>query len=110
MHLKIICLILWENNTFCIKFLRGNLSILHSEEQDNSLENIIIKSFLPNSVQVKVESNGNKSSMIVISDAFVGKTRIQRHQMVYKALGDALDVNTGFMHALQIETRTYDEM
>jgi stress-induced morphogen len=36
-----------------------------------------------------------------VSASFAGKTRIQQHQMVYAALGDAM---AGPIHALQLRT------
>lgn len=36
----------------------------------------------------------------IVADAFAGLTRIQRHQMVYDALGDLLDTD---IHALRIK-------
>ena len=37
----------------------------------------------------------------VMSNSFVGKSLIQQHQMVYKALGDAM---AGPIHALKLTT------
>lgn len=39
----------------------------------------------------------------IVSQAFEGKTPIQQHQMVYRALGEAMN---GPIHALALETRT----
>lgn len=39
----------------------------------------------------------------VVSAAFVGKTRVQQHQLVYAALAEAL---RGPIHALALETHT----
>ena len=39
----------------------------------------------------------------VISDAFAGKSLVQQHQMIYRAVGDHM---TQAVHALQIRTRT----
>lgn len=41
----------------------------------------------------------------VVSAAFIGKTRIQQHQMVYAALKGAVGDR---LHALQLETLTPD--
>ncbi|MAF84009.1 MAG: BolA family transcriptional regulator [Chromatiales bacterium] len=42
----------------------------------------------------------------VISDSFVGKRALQRHQMVYSALGDKIG---GDIHALSIKALTPEE-
>lgn len=40
---------------------------------------------------------------VVVSAAFEGKTRIEQHQMVYKALGELM---AGPVHALALQTYT----
>jgi BolA family transcriptional regulator, general stress-responsive regulator len=40
----------------------------------------------------------------IVSDAFAGKTLIQRHRMVYDALGDEMKKNE--IHALSIKAST----
>ena len=42
----------------------------------------------------------------IVSAAFAGKTPIQRHRMVFEALGDAMQTE---IHALSIDARTPDE-
>ncbi len=44
--------------------------------------------------------------VVVVSDAFAGKSPVQRHQLVYRALGEEL--RSG-LHALTITSRTPDE-
>ena len=39
--------------------------------------------------------------VVMISDAFAGKSRVQQHQMVYKALGGRMG---GELHALALQT------
>jgi stress-induced morphogen len=39
---------------------------------------------------------------VVVASAFAGKSMIEQHRMVYRALGDAMK---GPIHALQLETR-----
>jgi stress-induced morphogen len=43
----------------------------------------------------------NHWSAIVVSAAFMGKTRVQQHQMVYAALKGNMG---GVLHALQLQT------
>jgi BolA family transcriptional regulator, general stress-responsive regulator len=50
--------------------------------------------------------NGGHFAVHLLSDAFVGKTVIQRHRMVYDALGDLMQSE---IHALAIKAETIDE-
>lgn len=66
----------------------------------------LIRLELPDA-QVKVlefSGRGDHFRMEVTSSAFVGKSLIQQHQMVYAALGDRID--SGVVHALGLTTRT----
>ena len=58
------------------------------------------------SAQVSVEGDGHHFEAIIVSDEFAGKSRIQRHQMVYAALGDKMKAE---VHALSMKTLTSDE-
>jgi stress-induced morphogen len=42
---------------------------------------------------------------VIVHSAFQGKTRIEQHKLVYKALGTLMD---GPVHALALETRAPD--
>jgi acid stress-induced BolA-like protein IbaG/YrbA len=46
---------------------------------------------------------GDHFEALVVSDAFEGKSPVERHQVVYKALGDAMRVR---VHALSLRTLT----
>lgn len=50
---------------------------------------------------------GGHFRVLVVSEAFAGKPRIQRHRLVYEAMGDAMRRDT--IHALAIDARTPDE-
>lgn len=45
--------------------------------------------------------DGDHYRAVIVSEAFRGKTRIQQHQMVYKALGERMG---GELHALALST------
>jgi BolA protein len=45
--------------------------------------------------------------VVVVADAFVGKSRVERHQMVYATL--VQEMKPGKVHALAITSRTPDE-
>ena len=49
---------------------------------------------------------GGHFSLTVVSDAFVGQSRVRRHQSVYALLSDLIP---GQIHALQLRTLTPDE-
>ena len=53
-----------------------------------------------------VEGDGQHFSAVIVSNAFAGKSRIQRHQIVYAALGDRMRAE---IHALSMKTLTPDE-
>lgn len=50
---------------------------------------------------------GDHWQAVIVSPDFVGKSRVQRHQLVYKALQDVLQTNE--LHALTMKTFTPEE-
>ena len=66
----------------------------------------LIKKSLPDS---KVEitdlaGDGNHYSAKIVSERFSGKSRVEQHKMVYKALKGAMDGKDGILHALALQT------
>ena len=55
---------------------------------------------------VKVSGDGRHFEALVVSAAFEGKSRIARHQQVYRALGDRMRQE---IHALSMRTLTPTE-
>ena len=55
---------------------------------------------------VEVIGDGQHFQAVVVSGQFAGKSRIQRHQIVYAALGDRMREE---IHALSMKTLTPDE-
>lgn len=53
-----------------------------------------------------VDGDGRHFEAIVVSSAFAGKNRVQRHQMVYRTLGDRMREE---IHALSIKAYTPEE-
>ncbi len=49
---------------------------------------------------------GGHFSVFVVSDRFAGRTRMQRHQLVYEAVSDLMRTD---IHALSIQARTPQE-
>jgi acid stress-induced BolA-like protein IbaG/YrbA len=56
--------------------------------------------------RVEVLGDGQHFQALVVSAAFAGKSRIQRHQLVYAALGERMREE---VHALSMKTLTPDE-
>jgi stress-induced morphogen len=63
----------------------------------------MLKAALPEAKVVieDLAGDGNHYSATVVSPAFVGKSRIQQHQMVYAALGGRMGNE---LHALALKT------
>jgi len=51
--------------------------------------------------QVSVDGDGHHFEAVVVTSAFAGKSRIQRHQMVYATLGGKMGNE---IHALSLKT------
>lgn len=52
---------------------------------------------------LEVQGDGSHFEALIVSPAFEGKNRIQRHQVVYAALGDRMKSE---IHALSMRTYT----
>jgi acid stress-induced BolA-like protein IbaG/YrbA len=55
---------------------------------------------------VEVIGDGQHFQAVVVSPQFAGKSRVQRHQLVYAALGDRMREE---IHALSMQTLTPEE-
>jgi len=55
---------------------------------------------------LEVDGDGQHFTAVIVSPAFAGKRPIQRHQLVYAALGDRMREE---IHALSMKTLTPDE-
>lgn len=54
----------------------------------------------------EVSGDGHHFEAVIVSEAFRGKSRVQQHQLVYKALGDRMREE---IHALSMQTLTPEE-
>ena len=64
-----------------------------------------LRAAFPAADRIQIEDlTGTKDhyKAVIVSPEFAGKTRIQQHQLVYRALGELMD---GPVHALALETR-----
>ena len=55
---------------------------------------------------VSVDGDGTHFEAIIVSDEFDGKMLIDRHKLVYGALGDAMNEK---IHALSLKTYTKEQ-
>ena len=55
---------------------------------------------------LEVLGDGQHFQALIVSPAFAGKSRVQRHQLVYGALGDRMREE---IHALSMQTLTPQE-
>ena len=68
-----------------------------------------VQSYIENGMQcsqVRVLGDGEHFEALIVSEAFRGKNRVQRHQLVYAALGERM---RGEIHALSMRTLTPQE-
>jgi len=56
---------------------------------------------------VKVEGDGYKYQLTIVTDIFLEKTKVARQQWVYAQLNDL--ITTGKLHALSMKTWTKEE-
>lgn len=59
-----------------------------------------------NCEHLSVDGDGHHFEAVIVSEAFRGKSRVQRHQIVYGALGDRMREE---VHALSMKTLTPEE-
>ncbi|MGC6537446.1 MAG: BolA family protein [Candidatus Puniceispirillaceae bacterium] len=71
--------------------------------QAHEIEDLIKAAFPDATVKIEdLRGDGDHYACLVETNAFAGKSRVQQHQMVYKALGGRMG---GELHALAIQTR-----
>ena len=67
----------------------------------------MIEAGLPNAHVEVLGDDGQHFEAVVICTEFAGKRLLQRHQMVYKTLGEKMGHE---IHALRLKTLTPDEV
>ena len=65
----------------------------------------MIENAMPSSI-VNVEGDGTHFEAIIVSSEFEGKGLLEQHQMVYRALGEAMKER---IHALSLKTYTPEQ-
>ncbi len=69
----------------------------------------LVKSYIEQNLtcdHVEVAGDGHHFEALIVSPAFRGKSRVQQHQVVYKALGDRMREE---IHALSMKTFTPED-
>jgi len=59
-----------------------------------------------NCLHVEVTGDGQHFQAVIVSEAFRGKSRVQQHQLVYRALGERMREE---IHALSMRTFTPED-
>jgi acid stress-induced BolA-like protein IbaG/YrbA len=68
-----------------------------------------IKGYIEQGLQcdhVQVAGDGHHFEAVIVSPLFRGKSKVQQHQLVYKALGDRMREE---IHALSMQTLTPEQ-
>ena len=88
-----------------------------SEERVARIESMLTEAFSPTHLLVKDQSHlhaghagardgGGHFEVLIVADAFSGQSRIQRHRMVFDAVGELMEAE---IHALRIKALAPDE-
>jgi len=85
-------------------------------ERVEKIRQVLTARFAPVSLLIRDDSakhaghagarEGGHFSVVVVSDQFAGRTRMQRHQLVYEAVAELMRTD---IHALSIQDRTPQE-
>ena len=75
----------------------------------SEIERLIIEGIPDAVVEIKdLAGDGNHYAATVVSKEFIGKSRVQQHQIVYATLQGAMDGMNGALHALGLQTSAPD--
>ena len=55
---------------------------------------------------IRVDGDGRHFDAVIVDESFAGKSAVQRHQIIYRILGDKMREE---IHALTMKTLTPDE-
>ena len=87
-------------------------------ERVTLIENRLREAFAPQKIEVRddshrhaghegAKSGGGHFAVTIVAPSFQGKTPVQRHQMIYQALGEMMKTE---IHALSIQAFTPEEL
>lgn len=83
-----------------------NQKIEHNLKTELDLHHFEIKDFTGRHLNHKQNDGGFHLEAIIVSDNFINQTLIERHKIVYKALGDLMKHE---IHAFSMKTLTIKE-
>ena len=70
------------------------------------IKELIKKKFPEADIEIiDTAGDSNHYSVIITAQEFRGKSRVEQHKLVYKALEGAMDGNNGVLHALALQTK-----
>ena len=70
------------------------------------IEELIRKKFPQADIEIMdTAGDSNHYSATIASQEFRGKSRVEQHKLVYKALEGAMDGSNGILHALALQTK-----
>ena len=70
------------------------------------IEELIRKKFPQADIEIiDTAGDSNHYSATIASQEFRGKSRIEQHKLVYKALEGTMDGSNGILHALALQTK-----
>lgn len=89
---------------------------MSSADRSELIRERLVRAFAPEAIEITDESHkhaghasargGGHFAVRIVSPAFAGKSLVQRHRMVYEAMGDLMQQE---VHALSIKAGTPDE-
>ena len=70
------------------------------------IKELIQKKFPQADIEIiDTAGDSNHYSVTIATQEFRGKSRIEQHKLVYKALDGAMDGSNGILHALALQTK-----
>ena len=70
------------------------------------IKELIRKKFPDADIEIiDTAGDSNHYSATIATQEFRGKSRVEQHKLVYKALEGAMDGNDGILHALALQTK-----
>ena len=70
------------------------------------IKELIKKKFPEADIEIiDTAGDSNHYSATITAPEFRGKSRVEQHKLVYKALEGAMDGNNGILHALALQTK-----
>ena len=74
------------------------------------IRDLIKKKFPQADIEIiDTAGDNNHYSATISAEEFKGKSRVEQHKMVYRALEGAMDGSNGILHALALQTKIKQE-